>query len=137
MKICICSSFKYYKEVLDLKKTLCEKNSDVEVLIPIPNKYFELAEPYKTDYTNKLEDKVLKEYWEHVLNHLKRIDQADIVYILSKDGYVGTGVGLEIGYCHAKNKILYSSEEIRDIAISCFINKVVPTEKISNLLKQK
>jgi len=38
---------------------------------------------------------------------LKKINDADVVYIVNPEGYVGKSVPVDIGYAYAKNKSIY------------------------------
>ena len=126
-KICICASFKFYDNVLKLADTL--KSNGVEAMIPIPNQFLNLTNRTDRDFNNGAdkprEEKIIAAYWKHITDHLTRIESADIVYIYTEDGYIGNGVSLEIGYAHSLKKNIYSSEEINDLPISCFIQKII------------
>ncbi len=136
MKICICSSFKFYPEVLKLHKELEEKG--FEVLIPIPNPFLEREEDILKNGEHLTNPEILKTYWMHLADHLKRMDKSDVIYIFSQNGYVGNGVSLEIGYAHSKNRKLISSAPIKDLPISCFIDEVVkPEDFVTYLINLK
>ncbi len=131
MKICICSSFKFYKKVLELEKIFTERG--VEVLIPIPNKFLKYSRQPDSSHLT-ISEEVTKEHWKHLSDHLKKIDQADIVYILAEGGYIGYGVSLEIGHSYAKDKTIYSSEKIKDLPVSCFIDKIITPDKLLEMV---
>ena len=42
-----------------------------------------------------------------ILGCLKNIDDADVVYVVNPEGYVGKSVSVDIGYAYAKNKSIY------------------------------
>lgn len=131
MKICICSSFKFYKNVQDLALSL--KNTGFEVLLPIPNPFF----GWKKNDNDELPKEVLEAYWKHLTDHLKRINAADIVYIYTENEYIGNGVSLEIGYAYSKNKKIISSDNINDLPISCFVDEIVTPENFIGYLQKK
>ena len=37
----------------------------------------------------------------------KEIDEADVLFVIAKDGYIGTTVGIEIAYAFSKNKEIF------------------------------
>lgn len=54
-----------------------------------------------------------------ILDHNRRIDDAEVLFVFNLDGYVGNSVTVEIGYALAKNKLIYAlhadSESGRDV----------------------
>ena len=49
-----------------------------------------------------------------ILGCLEKIDQADIVYVVNPEGYVGKSVSVDIRYAYAKSKPLYVMHPIED-----------------------
>ena len=49
-----------------------------------------------------------------ILGCLEKIDQADVVYVVNPDGYVGKGVSVDIGYAFARNRpicLMYPTDD--------------------------
>ena len=65
------------------------------------------------------------------LEHYEAIRQADIVYFLTPWGYMGTSCKLELGYAIALDKIIVFSEPTHDIALDCYAQHIVPTNKLA------
>ena len=65
-----------------------------------------------------------------LLNAFQRIDEFDIVYIYSKNGYIGKTVAMEIAYAYAKNKELISSHKIDGFSAQALISKIMNTEEL-------
>lgn len=137
-KVCICASFKFYNNVLKFAEAF--KNNGIEIMIPIPNQFLKFAASPEYDSDAGVDksrsEKVVAAYWKHITDHLGRIESADIVYIYTENGYIGNGVSLEIGYAHSLKKTIYSSEEIHDLPISCFIHKIIRPEELIAIAKQ-
>lgn len=69
------------------------------------------------------------------LEHYAAIDQADVIYLLTPDGYMGTSCKLELGYAIAKNKPVYFSEPTNDIGLDCYVKEFIPTGELERFLK--
>lgn len=64
------------------------------------------------------------------LEMLRRIDQCDVVYIVSKEGYIGKTVAMEIGYAIAKNKQILSMEKITEAGLNHFVTGILSPKKM-------
>jgi hypothetical protein len=60
-----------------------------------------------------------------ILGCLKRIDDADVVYIVNPEGYIGKSVSVDIGYAYAKNKLIYAMHAVDDPPIMSLIHGIV------------
>ena len=69
-------------------------------------------------------------------DHYEAIDEADIVYFITPDGYMGTSCKLELGYAVAKKKRVYFSEPTKDIGLDCYVTKFIPLNDLQLFLKQ-
>jgi nucleoside 2-deoxyribosyltransferase len=67
--------------------------------------------------------------------HYALIDEADIVYFITPDGYMGTSCKLELGYAVAKGKPIYFSEPTNDYALDCYVTKFIPTNSLNSFLE--
>lgn len=75
------------------------------------------------DYAETAEEKK-----QFALEHYAGIDEADAVYLLTPNGYMGTSMKLELGYAIAKNKPIYFSEPTNDIGLDCYVEKFIPLD---------
>ncbi|MFH1977983.1 MAG: hypothetical protein ABIJ92_01510 [Candidatus Aenigmatarchaeota archaeon] len=60
----------------------------------------------------------------------ERIENADILYVSSKNGYIGKTVAMEISYAFSKNKEIISSEKIEDFSVQALVSKIMETEEL-------
>ncbi|CCN49230.1 conserved hypothetical protein [Vibrio nigripulchritudo MADA3029] len=67
---------------------------------------------------------------------LKRIQEADITYILNFGGYVGKSVAMDIGYALGLGKPVYALEAIDDPDITHLLTRVVAPDEIANELAE-
>lgn len=129
MKVCICSSFKFYREVLDLAEKLAEEGFEA-LVYPVG--------PFRYPKTGKIFREPTQDEAKAVtVEHLNNIDKSGLVYILSKDGYVGRSVSIEIGYAFKADKIIYSSEIIQDHGPRSLVDEVIPKEELIKKLNSK
>jgi nucleoside 2-deoxyribosyltransferase len=132
--ICICGSFKFYKE-MEAAATLL-REIGFEVIVPQPShiRHGHKPEELKTKYDTKT---LTKWEGEGAFQHLKNIRKSDVVYIFNKGSYVGPAVTVEIGYSLALEKPIYSNAPVTDITVTNFITAVVTPRKLGELLKKK
>jgi nucleoside 2-deoxyribosyltransferase len=107
-KVCVCGSFKFYKEMLDLEDKL--RKEGIECFGPRKEK--------------------------SILKCFDKIDKADIVYVVDSNGYVGNSVSADMGYAYAKNKPIYASNPIDDLALMDLINGVLSPKELIELLRK-
>lgn len=81
------------------------------------------------DYANTIEEKK-----RLALEHYAAIDESDIVYLLTPDGYMGTSCKLELGYAIAKNKPVYFSEPTNDIGLDCYVKEFIPIDDLKRFM---
>lgn len=67
---------------------------------------------------------------------LNRIDDADVVYVVNPEGYVGKSACIDIGYARAKNKPTYVLYPVDDPPIMDLICGVLSPEALIDLLKR-
>ncbi|MBP9686289.1 MAG: hypothetical protein KBD66_00635 [Candidatus Doudnabacteria bacterium] len=89
------------------------------------------------DYSRENSDKAdsAEEKKRLAMEHYKAIDGADVVYLLTPDGYMGTSCKLELGYAIAKRKFIYFSETTNDIALDCYVRGFIHTSSLEDFLK--
>jgi nucleoside 2-deoxyribosyltransferase len=71
-----------------------------------------------------------------ILGCLKKIDAADIVYVVDPEGYVGKSVSVDIGYAYAKNKSLYAMYQVDDPPVMDLIDGILAPEELVDFIKQ-
>jgi hypothetical protein len=59
---------------------------------------------------------------ENAWKMLQRIDEAGIMYVIAKGGYIGDTVKIEINYAHSKGKEIIASEHVNGFPVSNFMN---------------
>lgn len=105
MKIVICGSIKFYREMLDAKVRL-EKLGH-EVLMPIKA---QKVDYWEEDNTKRVE---AKKKFRFIGEHLDKIESGDAVLIVNvtkKDikNYIGANTFLEMGFAYYRKKKIYT-----------------------------
>jgi len=72
-----------------------------------------------------------------ILGCLEKIDEADVVYVVNLDGYVGKSVCVDIGYAYAKGKPIYIMCPMDDPPIMGMVKGVLSFEELINFLKHR
>ena len=123
MKIVIGCSMKYR----DLVRETISKLEELGLEPIFPN----------LDYSeeNKDDAHILEEKKRLATEHYEAIDGADIVYLITPDGYMGTSLKLELGYAIAKKKPIYFSEKTNDIGLDCYSVDFIPIDQLKRFLK--
>jgi hypothetical protein len=70
-----------------------------------------------------------------ILGCLKKIDDADIVYVVNPQGYIGKSVSVDIGYAYAKNKSIYIMHPVEDPPIMDLIDDILSPEALVDFLR--
>ena len=108
-KLYVCGSFRFQREMDDLKRKLQEKDIAYSVA--------------------KSKD------IQGILACLRRIDESDVVYIVNPDGYIGRSVSVDIGYAYAKDKPIYAIRPIDDPPVANLISGIMTPDALTDLLK--
>ncbi len=122
MKIAIGCSMKYR----DLVAKAMVDFSGVGIIPLFPNLDYSTE---NKDHADSTEEKK-----RLALEHYQAIDQADVVYLLIPDGYMGTSCKIELGYAIAKNKPIYFSEPTNDIGLDCYVKEFIPVDSLKKFL---
>ncbi|MCX6716771.1 MAG: hypothetical protein NTV72_02530 [Candidatus Taylorbacteria bacterium] len=69
------------------------------------------------------------------MDHYEAIEKADVVYLITPEGYMGTSCKLELGYAIAKGKPIYFSEPTNDIGLDCYVTKFISINKLKLFLE--
>ena len=80
-----------------------------------------------TDKANTLEEKK-----RLAMEHYRAIDEADVVYLITPGGYMGTSCKLELGYAISAKKPIYFSEPTNDLALDCYVSDFIPTDSLES-----
>lgn len=88
---------------------------------------------YSTE--NKDDANTIEEKKRLALDHYAAIDEADKVYLITPEGYIGTSLKIELGYAIAKNKPVYFSEPTNDIGLDCYVQEFVPVSNLKRFLE--
>ncbi len=108
VKIAIGCSMKYR----DLVRSTMVDLENIGVIPLFPNLDFGSE---NKDCANTIEEKK-----RLALEHYDAIQNADVVYFLTPEGYMGTSCKLELGYAIAKNEPIFFSEPTNDIGLDCY-----------------
>ncbi len=122
MKITISCSMKYRDIVRDTINGL--NNLGLQSLFPNLD-----YGDNKIDVSNAI--KIVKQL---AIEHYKAIKEADLVYFITPEGYMGTSCKLELGYAIANEKIIYFSEPTNDPALDCYVTKFIPINSLELFL---
>ncbi len=123
MKIVIGCTMKYRSLVCETVAKLSELG-----LTPLfPNL------DYSHENTNKAD--TTEEKKRLAMEHYKAIDEADVVYFITPEGYMGTSCKLELGYAVARQKPIYFSEPTKDPALDCYVKGFIGTDSLTDFLK--
>jgi nucleoside 2-deoxyribosyltransferase len=109
MRLYVCGSSKFLHEIEELECRLKEKN-------------------IKYETSKKMNSR-------GILGCLKKVDDADIVYVVNPQGYVGKSVSFDLGYAYAKNKPIFVMNPVDDPPITNLTNGVLSPKALVDLLK--
>ena len=118
--VCICGSFRFLDEMNEAAAGLASLG--VTCLWPAGE---ELPDPKAMP---------AEEARAALLNYLKDIDAADVLYVFNRDGYLGRSMLVDIGYAYAKAKPVYCLEPVEDEFLSHMITANVSVEDLPSLL---
>ncbi len=105
----VCGSFRFRREMSELEGRLKEENIEFRMSKKIGSR--------------------------GILGCLEKIDEADVVYVVNPDGYVGRSVCVDIGYAYAKGKPVYCMYPIDDPPVMKMVEGVLSSEELINFLK--
>jgi hypothetical protein len=109
-RLYVCGSLRFTREMGNLEQRLKEEN-------------------IKHEMSKSLDSR-------GVLACLKKIGEADVVYVVNPEGYVGKSVSVDIGYAYAKNKLIYAMYPVYDPPVMDLINGLLPPKALINFLKK-
>ena len=88
--VCICGSFRFYEEMVQLSNTLQARGVRCE---------WPLSGPRRAPQTMTAD-----EVRDAIIQHLERMDRAECIFVFNKGGSLGNSVVMEIGYAYAHRK---------------------------------
>jgi hypothetical protein len=109
-RLYVCGSFRFMREMEGLERRLKEKGIRYQI-------------------SRKMNSR-------GILGCLKKIDGADVVYIVNPEGYVGKNVSVDIGYAYAKKKLVYVMDQVNDPPVMDLINGVLSLDELVDFLKE-
>jgi len=109
-KLYVCGSFRFVSEMNELEQKLREEKIEFQM-------------PKKIDNRG-------------ILGCLRKIDEADVVYVVNPEGYVGRSVCVDVGYAYAKGKPIYVLSPIDDPPVMNMVKGVLSFEELIDLLKR-
>jgi len=109
MRLYVCGSFRFRREIEELEQKLKKENIQ--------------CQSSKMDAGG-------------ILGCLKKVDDADVVYVVNPEGYVGKSVSVDIGYAYGKAKTIYVMHPVDDPPIMDLTNGVLSSEALIDLFKQ-
>jgi hypothetical protein len=108
-RLYVCGSFKFLREIEEVEAKLKEENIGYQ--------------------TSKKMDNL------GMLGCLNKVEDADIVYVVNPQGYIGKSVSVDIRYAYAKRKRIYVMHPIDDPPVMSLINGVLSFKELINALK--
>jgi len=109
-KLYVCGSFRFTREMEELEHELKGENVQFQI--------------------SKKRDS------RGILGCLKKINDADVVYVVNPQGYIGKSVSVDIGYAFAKNKSIYVMHAVDDPPIMGLISDVLSPKALIDFLKE-
>ena len=105
MRIAICGSIKFYRDMLNVKKKLEEFG--YEVLMPVKAKGVDY---WSEDNNGRVEAKKKFKFIDEHLDKIERSDAVLVVNVTKKDikNYIGANTFLEMGFAYYRKKKIYT-----------------------------
>ena len=108
-KLYVCGSFRVVREMEELEGRLREGNIEYQMSKEMNSR--------------------------GILGCLRKIDDADVVYVVDPEGYIGKSVSVDIGYAYAKNKSIYVMHPVDDPPVMDLINGILSPKALIDFLK--
>lgn len=109
-RLYVCGSFKFMREMEGVERKLKKKGIPFQV-------------------SKKMDSR-------GILGCFKKIDGADVVYIVNPEGYIGKSVSVDIGYAYAKNKSIYALHPVDDPPVMDLIDNILSPRALIDFLKE-
>jgi nucleoside 2-deoxyribosyltransferase len=118
--VCLCGSFRFYDDMVALREALQAHGVHCEWPTPGLRRAPQGMAPAEAK--------------EAILQHLQRMDRADLIFIFNKGGYAGNSVLMEIGYAYARRKPVYVLAPIPDPFLMSLVTAVVSLDELLQLV---
>ncbi len=133
MKVTICGSMVFAKEMLEIKQKL-EKQNHIVILPPNTNKYANGSIDVENNW-EKIELDVIRVYFDE-------IKKTDAILVINKDknnikNYVGGNSLIEMAFAHVLNKKIFLLNPIPQMSYSDEIEAMKPVILNNDLSKIK
>jgi len=109
-KLYVCGSFRFVPEMSELEARLRTKGVEYQMSKEIDSR--------------------------GILGCWKKIDDADVVYVVDPRGCVGNSVCVDIGYAYARNKPIYALHSIDDPSVMGMIRGILSFQELVGFLKE-
>ncbi len=109
-KVYVCGSFRFTNEIENVERLLDKNGIEHHVSKTMNN--------------------------SGILGCLKKIDEADVIYVVDPEGYVGKSVSVDIGYAYAKEKSVYAMCPIADPPLKGLISRILSPKELIDLLER-
>jgi len=96
MKITICGSLKYEKEIQAWHEKLAMSGHTVYCMVVLPSQKEGVKDWYNADEKETLD-----------LLHLSKIEESDAIFVVDVDGYIGESTKREIKWATIRGKAVY------------------------------
>lgn len=128
-KCLIIGSFrKHYSQIVETIKFFNTNN--IDVLSPKISTILNPEDEFVVfDYDSK--DADIRQIEDMVL---EKMHNADFIYIVNPDGYIGQSTSFEIGYCHGKNLKIFAMNDSTELC-SKYIHAVLTPHEVIEKIK--
>jgi nucleoside 2-deoxyribosyltransferase len=111
----------------------------IDCCAPYPFKFRDQKHPsyFENGWDALSNSEKLNESKQAEQGYLKKIDEADVLYVVNPSGYVGSSVVFEMGYAFAKGKAVYSLEPIGDFAVMSLVQRTISPEDLVKILRKE
>ncbi|MFP4523809.1 MAG: hypothetical protein ACLFO2_00640 [Candidatus Woesearchaeota archaeon] len=83
------------------------------------------------------QEDTLENQRDALLRAFRGIDDADTLYILAEDGYVGKTVAMEAAYAHARGVTIISSEPVGELSVRGLVDEVLSVKDFISYASKK
>jgi hypothetical protein len=118
--VCICGSFRFYEEMIQLRNRLQARGLLCEWPMPGPRRDPQTMTP--------------DEARDAITRHLEHMDRAEVIFVFNKDSYLGNSVVMEIGYAYAQRKPVYVLAPLHNPFLMPLVSAVVSIEEFVQLV---
>jgi hypothetical protein len=118
--VCICGSFRFYEEMVQLRHTLPARGVRCE---------WPLRGPRQAPQTMTADAAR-----DAIIQHLERLDRAECILVCNKDGSLGHSVVIESGYADAQRKPVYVLAPMDEPCLRPLVRAVVSLAELRHVV---